>query len=78
MNDALFKSIFKKNSDITLALINSVFEFQGTTLISDIEFIDRNLDAEEEDGKDEKNISTINNYVFWLQCFCYSSDSAKS
>ena len=54
MNDALFKSIFTKNSDITLALINSVFEFQGTTLISDIKFIDRNLDAEEEDGKESR------------------------
>ena len=49
MNDALFKNIFTKNTDITLALINSVFEFQGSALISDIEIIDRNLDAEEED-----------------------------
>ena len=51
MNDALFKNIFTKNTDITLALINSVFEFQGSALISDIEIIDRNLDAEEEDGQ---------------------------
>ena len=51
MNDALFKNIFAQNSDITLSLINSVFEFQGTALITDIEFIDRNLDAEEDDGK---------------------------
>ena len=54
MNDALFKNIFAKNSDITLSLINSVFEFQGSDLISDIEFIDRNLDAEEEDGKESR------------------------
>ena len=54
MNDALFKSIFAKNSDITLSLINSVFEFQGSALISDIEFIDRNLDAEEDDGKESR------------------------
>lgn len=54
MNDALFKNIFAKNNDITLSLINSVFEFQGSTLISDIEFIDRNLDAEEEYGKESR------------------------
>ena len=54
MNDALFKSIFAKNNDITLALINSVFEFQGSDLISDIEIIDRNLDAEEEEGKESR------------------------
>ena len=54
MNDALFKNIFAKNSDITLSLINSVFEFQGSDLLSDIEFVDRNLDAEEEDGKESR------------------------
>lgn len=54
MNDALFKNIFAQNSDITLSLINSVFEFQGSVLISDIEFIDRNLDAEEDDGKESR------------------------
>lgn len=54
MNDALFKNIFAQNSDITLSLINSVFEFQGTTLITDIEFIDRNLDIEEEGGKESR------------------------
>ena len=54
MNDALFKNIFAQNSDITLSLINSVFEFQGTALITDIEFIDRNLDAEEDDGKESR------------------------
>ncbi|MBR4903294.1 MAG: Rpn family recombination-promoting nuclease/putative transposase [Selenomonadaceae bacterium] len=54
MNDALFKNIFMQNSDITLSLINSVFEFQGTALITDIEFIDRNLDAEEDDGKESR------------------------
>ena len=54
MNDALFKNIFALNSDITLSLINSVFEFQGSALISDIEFIDRNLDAQEDDGKESR------------------------
>lgn len=54
MNDALFKNIFAKNTDITLSLINSVFEFQGSTLISDIEFIDRVLDADEDDGKESR------------------------
>lgn len=54
MNDALFKNIFAQNSDITLSLINSVFEFQGTELITDIEFIDRNLDIEEEGGKESR------------------------
>ena len=54
MNDALFKNIFAKHTDITLALINSVFEFQGSALISDIEIIDRNLDVEEEDGKESR------------------------
>ena len=54
MNDALFKNVFAQNSDITLSLINSVFEFQGSALILDIEFIDRNLDAEEDDGKEAR------------------------
>lgn len=54
MNDALFKNIFTKNADITLSLINAVFEFQGSDLISDIEFIDRNLDSEEDDGKESR------------------------
>lgn len=54
MNDALFKNIFAQNSDITLSLVNSVFEFQGTALITDIEFIDRNLDIEEEGGKESR------------------------
>lgn len=54
MNDALFKNVFAQNSDITLSLINSVFEVQGSVLISDIEFIDRNLDSEEDDGKESR------------------------
>ena len=54
MNDALFKNIFAQNNDITLSLVNSVFEFQGTALITDIEFIDRNLDIEEEGGKESR------------------------
>lgn len=45
-NDAVFKAVFAKHPRITLALINAFFEFQGTELISDIEFIDRELDGD--------------------------------
>ncbi len=54
MNDALFKHIFAKNPDITLSLINAVFESRGTELISEIEFIDRVLDVDEDDGKESR------------------------
>ena len=40
-NDAVFKAVFAKHPEITLALINAFFEFQGTELLTDIEFIDR-------------------------------------
>ena len=36
-NDAVFKAVFAKHPNITLALINAFFEFQGTELISEIE-----------------------------------------
>ena len=44
-NDAVFKTIFanQQHKDITLSLINAVFEFQGTGQIKDITFIDREL-----------------------------------
>ena len=47
-NDAVFKTIFanEKHKDITLSLINAVFEFEGTGQIQDITFLDRELDAE--------------------------------
>ena len=45
-NDAVFKTIFanQQHKDITLSLINAVFEFQGTGQMQDITFIDRELD----------------------------------
>ena len=55
-NDAVFKTIFanKQHKDITLSLINAVFEFQGTQQIKDITFLDRELDAEQQDGKESR------------------------
>ena len=55
-NDAVFKTIFanEKHKDITLSLINAVFEFEGTGQIQDITFLDRELDAEEEFGKESR------------------------
>ena len=35
-NDAVFKAVFAKHPEITLALINAFFDFQGTELIVDI------------------------------------------
>lgn len=45
-NDALFKNIFanKNRKNITLSFINSVLEFEGTALITDIEFMDDDLE----------------------------------
>ena len=69
MNDALFKNIFAQNSAITLSLINSVFEFQDSALISDIEFIDRNLDSDEEgDSRQRKVIKNIK-HCWFLKVF---------
>ena len=53
-NDAVFKAVFAKHPKITIALINAFFEFQGTELISDIEFIDREIDADEYEGKESR------------------------
>ena len=53
-NDAVFKAVFAKHPEITLALVNAVFEFQGTELLTDIEFIDRELDADEYEGKESR------------------------
>ena len=53
-NDAVFKAVFAKHPDITLSLINAFFEFQGTELLTDIEFIDRELDADEYEGKESR------------------------
>ena len=53
-NDAVFKAVFARHPEITLALINAFFEFQGTELLTDIEFIDRELDADEYEGKESR------------------------
>lgn len=52
-NDYVFAKIFgdPKHKDITLSLINAVFEFEGTALLEDIEFVDRTLSPEYFDGK---------------------------
>lgn len=52
-NDVVFKTIFgsEKHKDITLSLINAVFEFNGTQQIEDIEFIDRELNPAQYTGK---------------------------
>ena len=53
MNDVFAKFIFanEKRKDLTLDLINSVFEFEGTKGIVDFDFRDRELDPESEEGK---------------------------
>lgn len=53
-NDAVFKAVFAKHPQITIALINAFFEFQGTELIEDIEFIDREMNADEYEGKESR------------------------
>ena len=52
-NDALFKNIFgvEERKHITLDLINSFFEYEGTETLADFNFMDRELDPEREDGK---------------------------
>jgi predicted transposase/invertase (TIGR01784 family) len=53
MNDAFAKFIFanEKRKQLTLGLVNSFFEFEGTAEIKDFEFIDRELDPDREKGK---------------------------
>ncbi len=53
-NDAVFKAIFAKYPKITLSLINAFLEFQGTEQLVDIEFIDRELDSDEYEGKESR------------------------
>lgn len=53
-NDAVFKAVFAKHPQITLSLINSFFEFQGTEQIADIEFIDREIDGVLPDDKESR------------------------
>ena len=53
-NDAVFKAIFAKHPKITLALINAFLEFQGTEQLVDIEFVDREIDSDEYDGKESR------------------------
>ena len=54
LNDALFKDIFGNNPEISLDFINSVFEHEGTPTFQSIDFIDRELDPMEEDGKESR------------------------
>ncbi|MBR4907980.1 MAG: Rpn family recombination-promoting nuclease/putative transposase [Acidaminococcaceae bacterium] len=53
MNDAFAKYIFanEKRKQLTLGLVNSFFEFEGTAEIKDFEFVDRELDPDREQGK---------------------------
>lgn len=53
MNDAFAKYIFanEKRKQLTLGLVNSFFEFEGTAEIKDFEFVDRELDPDREKGK---------------------------
>ena len=53
MNDAFAKFIFanEKRKQLTLDLINGFFELEGTAVIQDLEFSDRELDREAEEGK---------------------------
>jgi len=53
MNDAFAKFIFanEKRKQLTLGLVNSFFEFEGTAEIKDFEFIDRELDPDRDKGK---------------------------
>ena len=53
-NDAVFKTVFanEQHKDLTLSLINSVFEFEGTAQIQDIAFLDREIDADSIWGKE--------------------------
>ncbi len=53
MNDVFAKFIFANEArkDLTLDLINSVFELDGTKEIVDFDFRDRELDSNREDGR---------------------------
>ena len=53
MNDAFAKFIFANEArkQLTLDLVNSFFEFEGTTQITDFKFSDRELDPERKLGK---------------------------
>ena len=53
MNDAFAKYIFanEERKQLTLDLINSFFEFEGTAEIKDFEFSDRELDPDRKQGK---------------------------
>ena len=53
MNDAFAKFIFANNArkQLTLDLVNSFFEFEGTAQITDFTFSDRELDPERKLGK---------------------------
>lgn len=52
-NDRVFKTIFGNaaHKNITLSLINAIFEFEGTEQIADIEFLDRQFDPQYDRAK---------------------------
>ena len=54
LNDILFKAIFGENPEITLNFINSVLLCSNTPTFQSIDFIDRELDPLEEDGKEAR------------------------
>lgn len=54
MNDILFKAVFAQHPDIALSFINAVLSRQGTPMLRDIAFIDRELDPVEETGKSSR------------------------
>jgi hypothetical protein len=53
MNDAFAKFIFANEARklLTLDLVNSFFEFEGTAQITDFKFSDRELDSDRKRGK---------------------------
>ena len=78
MNDAFAKFIFanKARKQLTLDLVNSFFEFEGTDQITDFKFSDRELDPERKLGKGvvldvvgESSDGTLVNVEIQLQQF---------
>jgi predicted transposase/invertase (TIGR01784 family) len=56
LNDALMKYVFADNErkHITLSLINSVFELEGTPLLVDFSFRDREISPDNAEGKESQ------------------------
>ena len=80
MNDAFAKYIFanEKRKQVTLGLVNSFFEFEGTAEIKDFEFVDRELDPDRDKGKGvvldvvgKSSDGTLTNVEIQLQQYDY-------